>query len=361
LLEVDQLATVSVVLTSYNHASYLKYAIESVINQTYSDWELFIWDDVSSDNSWEIIQSYSDRRITAIRNSETKRYIFAINETVTSFASGKYLAVHHSDDAWEPGKLAAQVDYLDQHPDVSAVFTHARLIDEFNCDLKSDAFILGEQTRADWLRRLFLNTNRLCHPSVLIRKNVFSKIGLYKLVHAQTDDAELWTRLLLVGDIHVIPEMLTLHRKFSDGSNVSGDNPRARARLQFEWFEQKKLFLRLSTAEILEIFPESKLWLGDDGDGDKEFLLAMVAINLGNASGTKLFGLDLLYHLLNDPEHAKTIKTKHGFDYLDFIDISGRSELLANNVEKKVATNLLSIQLSRAKRYFSAMVRRARS
>jgi len=318
---------VSVVLTSFNHAPYLRQAIDSVINQTYTDWELLIWDDVSSDNSWDIIQGYSDPRIRAFRNDRNRRYIYAINESITTVATGMYIAIHHSDDAWQPEKLTLQVAYLDANPHKGAVFTHVQLIDEHNSLLLNDWFNVSNQSRAEWLRCLFLNTNKLCHPSAMVRREEYIKAGLYKLVHAQTDDAEMWTRLLFISDIYVIKRKLTLHRIFSTGANVSGDNPKALARKQFEWFEQKKNYLGISLLDLLEIFPEAKQWLSSTKENNQMYLLAMVLINIGNCQGTRLFGLDLLYRLLTVPATARRIAELYNFDYLDFINLSGEQGL----------------------------------
>ena len=117
---------VSIILTSYNHAKYLRQAIESVLNQTFTDYELIIWDDASTDDSWEIINSYQDRRIRAFRNVVNLRGNISRGLEV---AQGEYVAIHHSDDAWEPTKLEKQVS-LDQNPDIAAVFTHVQVIDE---------------------------------------------------------------------------------------------------------------------------------------------------------------------------------------------------------------------------------------
>ncbi len=99
------------------------------LNQTFSHFELIIWDDASSDDSWQIISSYSDLRIQAFRNEKnmgggnTRR---AIEE----FAVGEYIAIHHSDDIWEPDKLEKQVAFLDANPEIGAVFSQAQIIDE---------------------------------------------------------------------------------------------------------------------------------------------------------------------------------------------------------------------------------------
>src|SRR5689334_17894284 len=95
---------VSIILTSYNHAKYLQQAIDSALSQTFSDFELIIWDDASTDQSWEIIQSYSDSRIKSFRNRENKG-VFVLNRAIQEIATGEYIAIHHSDDIWERKKL----------------------------------------------------------------------------------------------------------------------------------------------------------------------------------------------------------------------------------------------------------------
>ena len=121
---------ISIILTSFNHAKYLREAIESALNQTFQDFEIIIWDDASVDNSWEIIQSYRDTRIKAFRNDEQRRGVFGINKAISEVAQGEYIAIHHSDDVWELEKLEKQAAFLDSHADIGAVFTNAFAIDE---------------------------------------------------------------------------------------------------------------------------------------------------------------------------------------------------------------------------------------
>ncbi|NLJ19748.1 MAG: glycosyltransferase, partial [Bacteroidales bacterium] len=120
---------VSIVLSSYNHEKYIKKAIDSALNQTFSDFELIIWDDASSDTSWQIISSYTDPRIRAFRNEKNLGGGNA-KKAITEIAVGEYIAIHHSDDIWEPDKLEKQVAFLDANPEIGAVFSQAQIIDE---------------------------------------------------------------------------------------------------------------------------------------------------------------------------------------------------------------------------------------
>jgi hypothetical protein len=324
-----KVAKVSVVLTSFNHDKFVKQAIDTVVNQSFSDWELIIVDDVSTDASWEVIQAYNDPRIIKVRNDRTRRYIYNINRAIETQSTGEYIAIHHSDDAWALDKLEKQVAVLEANPQIGAVFSHVQCIDENNHSLNLDWFNQPNKSRAAWLRALFFNMNQLCHPSALVRRSAYEQSGLYKCAHAQIDYAELWTRLLKVTDIHVVQENLTLHRIFSDQSNASGDRPDRRARLKLEWHLQKQHYIDLPLADILEAFPESEQWVTPAGANPK-YLLAMVAIHAGTCPGTRLFGIELLYQLMTCPKEQEHIESIHGFNYLDFIALTGKEDFFSS-------------------------------
>ena len=121
---------ISIILTSFNHEKYICEAIDSVLAQTFSDFELIIWDDDSSDNSWHLINQYSDSRIKAFRNDERKRGTWGINKAISEIAAGAYIAIHHSDDTWAPDKLEKQLSFLKDNPKYGAVFTNVMAISD---------------------------------------------------------------------------------------------------------------------------------------------------------------------------------------------------------------------------------------
>ena len=151
---------VSIVLTSYNHERYIKESIESVLSQTFKDFELIIVDDCSNDNSWEIIESYTDPRIKAIRNSRNLR-TEGVKRAIMNVASGEYIAIHHSDDLWKTDKLEKQVKFMEEEPEVSACFTWAEPIDEDGTPYQEengfyyDVFEQPNRTRYEWLNYFF--------------------------------------------------------------------------------------------------------------------------------------------------------------------------------------------------------------
>lgn len=322
---------VSIILTSFNHEDYIREAIDSVLNQTFKDFELIIWDDASSDDSWNIINSYTDPRIRTFRNDKTRRGIYGINRAITEVASGEYIAIHHSDDIWEPGKLEKQVTLLDRNSQAGGVFTHVQIINEHNEELDNDWFNVPNKSRHEQLRGLFENNNRLCHPSALIRRSIYASVGLYRYGLAQTADADMWIRLLKVSDIYLVQEKLIRHRLFNDKSNTSGDKPHVRSRLNIEWNLLKLNYLDLTKDDLIAMFPESARWVGRK-DSDAKFILAMIAIELNSSLGTKLFGFNLLFSLISDPDSVQRIVEQHNYDYLDYIELTAKYDIIPEGV-----------------------------
>src|SRR5262245_31963504 len=129
---------VSVVLTSFNHDRYIESAIISVLDQTFGDFELIIWDDASADSSCYLIRQFHDTRVRAFRNGERMRAVWGLNKAISQVAAGEYIAIHHSDDVWESGKLESQIAFLDGHPGTGAVFTNALAIGEAGSPLTDE-------------------------------------------------------------------------------------------------------------------------------------------------------------------------------------------------------------------------------
>lgn len=327
---------VSIILSSYNHEKFIRHSIDSALNQTYSNFELIIIDDHSSDNSWDIISEYKDTRIIPVRN-ETNQHIGNIRKAVDCYSSGEYIAIHHSDDVWEPTKLEKQVKFLEGHPNVGAVFTHAKIIDENDQPITTndhpyyEKFNQPNRSRFEWLRFFFYNGNVLCNPSGVRRKAYLKDIHPgYGFL--QLPDLSLWVKLCFKHEIHILQEELTQFRVLSDKSNWSGDKPQNRIRIQYESLKILDHYKQISSKdELLEIFPIAKAYISD-GCVDLLFALGMVALETGKNEPTHLFGLNLLYQALNDPHRANKLKEYQGFDQKAFFDLSAKHDVFS--VEK---------------------------
>lgn len=326
------MAKISVILTSYNHSKYLKEAIDSVLYQTFVNWELIIWDDGSSDGSWDIIKSYTDPRITAYRNQINKRGGMINQALFSGKLSGEYVAIHHSDDIWEPTKLEKQHDFLEKNPAVGAVFTNALIINE-----EGDPFIdenhfyfniFNQQNRSryEWLNYFFYHGNALCHPSVLIRMSCYQECGPYRYGLAQLGDFDMWIRLCLKYEIYLMGEKLLRFRIRNNEANTSGNriDSRMRSRLELEFVLRN--YKNINADELMEIFPQLSKFK-DRKDNLSNYLLSIVCLDQSAPIWARFLGLDILFELINDKHYSEMIKRNYGFDFKEFMSLTAKYDI----------------------------------
>jgi glycosyltransferase involved in cell wall biosynthesis len=327
---------VTVILTSYNHEKTLQEAIDSVLHQTFSNFELIILDDVSVDYSWQIIESYTDPRIKSFRNDKNRRANYGINKAIKEKEiQGEYIAIHHSDDIWEHDKLEKQVRFLEENPQIGAVFTWAQIIDEEGKSFEDEShlyykiFEQPNRTRDEWLNHFFYVGNALCHPSVLVRKEVYEQVGLYRYGMAQLADFDMWVRLAMKFEIHVIQEKLSRFRVHQDEVNTSGNRPDVRVRMPFEYLQILENYRTISDfSELKKIFPEVAIY-ERKGDEDLGFALGMISLQDDRPTFTQLFGLTLLFEILNDFARSKKVEELYGFTQKDFIKLSAKYDVFS--------------------------------
>ena len=167
---------VSVILTSYNHAHYIGKTIESVLNQTFKDFELIILENVSTDNSAEIIRFYKDERIKFVINPQNIGMVLSVNKGI-EIARGKYIAHVCADDIWHPTKLERQLEILEKDEKIATVFTRVAVINESGefVDKKNSYQRTFDNVRNQnshqWLLQLFNKGNCLCFPSAMTRRS----------------------------------------------------------------------------------------------------------------------------------------------------------------------------------------------
>ncbi|MDQ0839827.1 glycosyltransferase [Sphingomonas faeni] len=236
---------VSVIMASYNHAQFIERAIGSILNQTMRDLELIIVDDGSNDSSNSIIASVEDERVYHIPLSPNAGACNAMNIAIAR-AKGDFIAVCNSDDIWEENKLTLQLDKLISMPSVAAIFSDVTWIDENDAQVipsvvaDIDQFRQENKSRQAWLRQIIESDNCLCHPSVLLRREVYGQIGLLDNMLRQLPDLDLWIRLLQHFDIYVMPEKLVRFRIHQN--NTSRPSPAKQNRLRREHFLITKRF-----------------------------------------------------------------------------------------------------------------------
>jgi glycosyltransferase involved in cell wall biosynthesis len=246
---------ISVIITTYNRAHYICETIDSVLAQTFTDYEIIVVDDGSTDNTKETLKAYGDK----------VRYFYQTNQgqpaaenTAISNARGQYLAFVDDDDSWLPTKLEEQIKVLENDPDLGFVCCEAYYTD-------ADGKIVHHWKKKPWHHENFISLydgNFLNHSSVLLKRDLFDKIGGFDPALLTTQDYDLWLRLAYVCKFKFMPVPLTkirLHpnnkhknkvRKLKDrvriiqkASNMAGINfVRRQVRIAQEFYTHAEYF-----------------------------------------------------------------------------------------------------------------------
>ena len=208
---------VSILMCTYNREQYLKRAIDSVIAQTYTEWELIIVDDGSTDNTEQLLAFYPDPRIRYIKMDKNRFYCYAANYGLQN-CRGDYVAFQNSDDEWLPDKLEKQMRFMEEHTEAGACFTEVTLIDNEGNDLSERCLPMEKlfenhyEDQKDWMHFFLHKGNCVCHPSALVRKKVMDEVGGFNLMYCQLADFDLWVRIVTEHPIYVLPEKLIRFR-----------------------------------------------------------------------------------------------------------------------------------------------------
>jgi glycosyltransferase involved in cell wall biosynthesis len=315
--------TVSVIIPSYNHEKFIRECVQSVLDQTYQDFEIIITDDGSTDHTVDIIESFSDPRIKLFKHPKNKGVCVAANNCLQN-ASGNYVAWLSSDDAWYPEKLAVQVDYLDEHTEIGVVFGKVVWVDEYGNPIDKFPYLnvydVENRTRYEWLREFFMIGNCLSLPCSLVRRECFSETGMFDPVLAGVPDLDLWVRICLNYDIQILDQKLIRNRWISDESNASGSTTKNIIRNRFEFRHILNHYLKIEKPEeLLLIFPEA-VHYGKVTLETIPYFLGRIAISSG-LDYQMLWGLDIIYELLQDEKMVRFLEDQYDFIYTDFIKL----------------------------------------
>ncbi|WP_315791078.1 glycosyltransferase family 2 protein [Fischerella sp. JS2] len=205
------LPKVSVVMSVYNGEQYLQESIESVLNQTFTDFEFIIIDDGSVDSSWEILTRYAreDQRIKLFKNTENIGLTKSLNKGL-KLAQGEYVARQDADDVSSLERFEKQVKLLDQSPEVVLVSCNIEWIDP-------EGHFIAKQPREcdrDLVAWYLLYYNHLAgHSQVMFRQKPVKNLGGYSEDYRYSQDYELWSRLIKVGDIVILSDALLQQRR----------------------------------------------------------------------------------------------------------------------------------------------------
>ena len=199
---------VSVLMPVSNGELYLREAVESILNQTFSDFEFLIIDDGSTDSTWEILGSYDDPRIHLVQNEDNIGLIRSLNRGL-GLARGKYIARMDADDVSLPERLVLQVNFLDAHPEIGVLGCGVWVIDGCGNPSHIRRFP-AEHGVIKW--HLCFDVP-IAHPTVMMRREVVARAGGYRTDMVHAEDYDLWRRLSQVARLSNLPEVLLYLRR----------------------------------------------------------------------------------------------------------------------------------------------------
>ncbi|RTK99795.1 MAG: glycosyltransferase [Proteobacteria bacterium] len=236
---------ISVYILCYNHEKYVAQAIESVLNQTYEHIELLIVDNASTDNSTEIIKSYEakDKRIKFFQMKENTFPSYGSNYAI-KLANGEYVTPLAADDYFELDKIERQLKFI-QHNNIDICFTWVKTVDD-----------LGNESLGHWADQIFNRNfdnqidlmdvfikqgNTICAITWMIKKDILESFGYFDNRLLQTQDFDLWLKIIKKYPITVLKEKLTCYRVRDDGENLSiniNKSGQVRCITEAVWFMQ---------------------------------------------------------------------------------------------------------------------------
>ncbi|HEY3782165.1 MAG TPA: glycosyltransferase [Fimbriimonadaceae bacterium] len=231
--------TVSVLLTCYNHIAYIPAALDSILAQTFTDFEIIAIDDGSKDGTREWLQARKEP-IQLIFNEQNLGTYASLNVALSK-AKGDYIAVLNDDDVWHPTKLEKQLALFQLHPKVGLVHTDGKFINGEGQIVEGSplGFEFPRTETGDVLLGL-LYANKIIASAVLVKRECFNKLGGFNENYFGSGDWEMWLRIAEQYEIGFVPEPLTDYRVHGANASHKLDRIWRDDQMLREWIETRE-------------------------------------------------------------------------------------------------------------------------
>lgn len=234
---------ISVVMSVYNGQAYLREAIESILTQTFNDFEFIIINDGSIDNSLSIIKSYNDNRIVLVNNDGNKGLIYSLNKGL-EISKGDYIARMDADDVSLPNRFQEQINVFNAHKDAVVVSS------DFYSLYNNKQFLMEHSLKSDSLKTTLLFTPCFCHPTVMM-KNIFKTENIaYQQNYIHAEDYKLWTDLAFCGNFYFVRKALFKYRSHDKQISVLHHEKQMEISKQIRSEYLQRLNFELSSKQI---------------------------------------------------------------------------------------------------------------
>ncbi|MBE0410252.1 MAG: glycosyltransferase [Anaerolineales bacterium] len=287
---------VSVVMCVYNEEHYIRDAIDSILSQTYDDFELIVVDDASTDGTPEILRSFVDERIIIFRNEKNSGPYRSANKGI-SLAQGEFIARHDADDISHPKRFEKQVNHLIKNNSIGMVSSDFQYIDKSGHIIDSVSLPASNHTLQERLTR----GNIFAQGSVIFRRSVFDQVGGYRDYFPVSQDYDLWLRMSEVSELANIDAPL-YQMRFHSKSISRNKRALQLACKQLAWqlASQRREGKQEGPipTDVLSAFPPEPWKLFLDARGSTYLYFASGEFNLAAESLTR--AMELLSQFAND-------------------------------------------------------------
>lgn len=248
---------VSVVMPNYNSEKYISEAIQSVLDQNFSNFEFIIIDDCSSDQSWNIIQKYAkkDNRILAKRNEKNLKVSKTLNEWI-NLSKWKYIAIMHSDDICDKNRLGEQYNFLEKNRNIWVVWSYVRYISwtwEIIYKLKT------KPTNPEKIKEDIWKYSPIISPTFFLRKNIFSQIWYFNEELSRCEDFDFLVRAVINWIKLSNVDKILLNYRITDSQLSS--NQREEMKTFFSIYKKYKSNFKIKFSVKIIIFIKYIIWI----------------------------------------------------------------------------------------------------
>jgi glycosyltransferase involved in cell wall biosynthesis len=327
---------ISVVMITYQHEKYIAEATQSILDQTFENFELIIVNDGSTDRTEEIIKSFQDSRIKYIYQENQGPSAAANNGILAS--SGKYIAVMSGDDVCYPQRLEIQYEYLQKSghkivfswvdfiDDDSRIFVGKHFADEF--------FNHPNRTRAEMLNWFFMKGNYLCAVTAMVEAKVLLECGLFNLASIQLQDFEMWIEIVKKYDISLIEDKLVKYRIRSDSSNLSSAQNSNRS--VFEHYQLQKKMLDNVPLDLFKLsFCSSIDYLNFQEGCEYELAKAFLYLK-HDFILFKNIGVEKIFNLLQDKKNLLISKSQYNFGLSELHNLTRGTDITNSKTQAQL-------------------------
>ena len=327
---------VSILTPAYNHEKYVSVFLDSVLAQTYKNFELIIADDCSTDKTPSIIEQYKDERIRFFRNDFNRGMNGNLN-TAFSKAKGKYIVILASDDFLESDYLEKMVAYFEQHKDYSVLYPKIQKVDEAGNLIPNQEYkISGE--RFQMLKSFFYYGNGMGSPGMMINRKYADMVFPLDEGIQQHQDFIIHIQLLLQAECAFLDIPLVNYRVPTDDNNhLSSNDKKSFKRIEIETPLALDYFVNgiKSVSLLKQIFDTDIEPFGEPTEETIPYFLARLALSKPENRLLALWGFRNLIRFLNKKGNMDLLHSLYGFDYKTFSQLSEQVHLLDYFLEKQ--------------------------